>query len=355
MTEPLMPHPPVSQLARWLLGLVLGVSAWLRIVLAMRGGQFFWPDEDRYDLARIAVDDFRQHRWRQGWDLISGADHILFKYACLIPAWIERVLGAPPWFGAALFGLTSVACIYLVWRLILKAGGSDWEALLGAVMMASSNTLFFMARHYFPYDLALMFMLAALVTGLDPQPRRASWAGILTAFGFLSYNGYWWFGGVVLVLCTLQGERTISRTLLVRALLCAVGLLGTIAAAIATGALFGYHFIDSYRKFAATVKMGDARTAWRLVGEYFWHTEHGIVVFWAAAAVACLAAWSVRRVPGRVTLWLGGLLVSYGCLASCSGIWDIFTVAGRHLRPLAVFACLLSAWFLARLASSSWP
>ena len=99
-------------------------------------------------------------------------------------------------------------------------------------MLATCNALFFTARHYFPYDLALMFFLIGLNTGLKPGYRSALIAGAITAIGFMCYNGYWWFGGVGLVLCTLKDAKKPDRTVILRAVFGFSGLVGTIALAI---------------------------------------------------------------------------------------------------------------------------
>ena len=101
--------------------------------------------------------------------------------------------------------------------------------------------------------------------------------------------------------------------------------------------------------------MGDHRAATRLVGEYFWQTEHTIVGVWLVAVACALIAFFARRSPARLILWLGGLFACYGTLFAISDELDIMSVCGRHVRPLAIFACLISAWALAKLNSLSWP
>src|SRR5580704_3654165 len=116
-----------------LLWFILFVSAIFRVVIAVRGGQFFWTDESRYVTSRFALEDFIKGNFHAGMDvLFSAADHLLFKVIGVLPAVIERPWGNPSWIPATFFGGFSVLLIYLVWRLVRDLGGTDLEALCSA-------------------------------------------------------------------------------------------------------------------------------------------------------------------------------------------------------------------------------
>jgi hypothetical protein len=329
------------------------VSFVLRVVLATRGGQFFWTDESRYGICRAAAAQFAEGRIRAGLDILfSSADHLLFKVIGVVPALLERPFGNAPWIAAVFFGSFSVIVIYLVWRLVLKQGGSSLEALCSALLVAATSTFFYYARHIFPYDASLCFFLCAAICGLGPGLRDSFGAGVLSGLGFLCYNGYWLAGGVVLIL-TSFGPRRKIRVALSNAAAAGLGLLAPITLVIVIGRSLGHDLVESYLEFSKTTS-GDFGNAWRIIPEYLWSSEHYLACFWVLALVFAGFAWHSGRLESRTVSWVVGAAVFCAGVIGFSDIYGRFAVYARHTRPLVLFLCLIGGWFLAKLAKRGW-
>jgi hypothetical protein len=335
------------------LAFVLLGSLVLRVVIAVRGGQFYWTDESRFEISRAAAAQFAQGHVRAGFDtLFSGADHLLFKIVGIVPAFIERPFGHEPWIAAVFFGSFSVVIIYLVWRLVLEQGGSTLEALCSALLVSACSTFFYYARHIFPYDLALCLFLCSALCGLGPRRRNFFWAGVLSGLGFLCYNGYWLTGGVALILLVFAPRRKIRPTLVNAAFAC-LGLLAPIALVLLVGRSLGHDLVKSYLEFSQTVS-GDFGNGWRIIPEYFWASEGCLALFWVLALLFAGFAWHSGRLESRTASWVvGAVLFSVGMVVF-SDFFGRFAVYARHTRPLALFLCLIGGWFLARLFRRGW-
>jgi hypothetical protein len=331
-----------------LLGCILLISAILRVVIAVRGGQFFWTDESRYVTSRFALDDFIKGDFHAGMDvLFSAADHLLFKVIGVIPAIIERPFGDPAWIPATFFGGFSVLLIYLVWRLVRDLGGTDLEALCSAFLISTTTSFFYYARHVFPYDLALCIFVGSAICGIRPGRKIFFMAGMLSGLGFLSYNGYWLVGATVMTLIVLA-RRGSATDLVINAALGLAGLLLPIFAVISIGKILGHDLVRSFLDFSRTTT-GDLGTAWYIVPKYFWYSEHCISLLWAVAILMAVKACFARRLDSWALIPLAGLFLFYAGLVGLSDVFGHIAVYARHTRPLAVFACILGGWLLTRM------
>lgn len=340
--------PRDARLHRWLLLAILAGSEALRVLIAVRGGQGFWTDEGRIAVPEVVMGKWAGGHIREGFDgLFSSADHLLFKVFGLVPALAERFLNYEPWVEPIFFGAFSVAVIGLAWKVVRVQGGSTREALLAAFLISACDMFFYYARHVFPYDLSLCFFLCAAVCASRPGRLNSFLAGASCGAGFLCYNGYWLVGGVVLILAALGRWRS-PRAMVGSALLGLLGLLAPIAAVVATGRLLGHDLVRSYIAFSRTT-VGDFGTAWRLVPEFYWASEHYLAVFWLAAFMAAAALFLAGRLESRASLWLAGALLSYAGMVGLSDGYHRFAVFARHTRPMAIFLCFLGAWLMERL------
>jgi hypothetical protein len=334
-----------GHLHRLWLGAILAVSIALRVIIATRGGAFFWTDEGRYGASRTAASDFAAGHIRGGLDfLFQNADHLLFKFVGLLPAWVERYYGFVPWAPALFFGSFSVVLIYLAWRLVLDQGGSTLEALFAALLVSACNSFLYYARHVFPYDLSLCFFLWAAICSFRPGLKNGFLTGLLSGTAFLCYNGYWFFGGVILTLATLARWRP-AKGMIAYALVAVLGLVTAVVSLGIAAKICGHDLLRSLKEFSG-FSSGDLGNAWRLAGEYFWDSEHYLVVFWAAAFLSGIALWLSGRADKRLAWSLSGAALFYTAIASYSHGYALFA---RHFRPLAIFLSLIGAWLLARL------
>jgi hypothetical protein len=332
-------------LHRFGLAVVMAISVVLRAVIAHRGGTFFWVDEGRYGSSLTAVSDFSAGHIRGGLNvLFQSADHLLFKFIGLVPAWAERYFASASWVPAVFFGWFSVILIYLVWRLVLEKGGSTLEALFAALLMSECNSFFYYARHVFPYDLSLCFFLWAAICSSRPGFRNNFLTGFLSGTAFLCYNGYWLFGGVILTLATLSRWREI-RAMATYALAALLGLVTAMGITGIVAKVLGYDLFKLLIEFSG-FSSGDLGNAWRLAGEYFWYSEHYLAVFWAIAFLSLTALWLFGRVERRVAWAMAGAALFYSGIVAYSFHYALFA---RHFRPLAIFLSVIGAWLLAKL------
>lgn len=363
-----MPAPAPSAAPnhhRRLLMAVLGVALILRLALTGHGGQFFFGDEDRHTRGVALYQALRHGDFTGVRTALIQPGHVGF---ILLGAGITGLqhLGAQltphhDWrqpenviftyrIGAGWLALFSVLNIWLVHRLCRRAGAGAAEAGWAALLMACSNTGFYYARHFLPYDAALSFALGALWAGLD---RRSFTAGLLVGTCYHLYNGYWHLVPVVLALPLLAAapDRGRLRPLLVAG----AGAALAVTAPMAIGlALAGRSYWQGVRAFSGTVNQGLYAEGWSLPWEFFWHSEGllGLVILLGIAWALVAAARSGRSPEWRAWLWLGIIAMSYAWLVLFSLGLEKFVVYARTVKPWVPFFCLAGGWAAARLLTN---
>lgn len=327
--------------------LVLATVFALRAYLAWSGGQLFWPDEDRFEIARRAAGALLDGRVHDGANLVfTQPEHLLFKIAALIPATIEAVAGLPGWTSALFFAAVSTWVIWLVGCAARAAGGSPLQGFVALFLAACTTSLFYYSRHFLPYDFSLGLLLVALCVGLreNASRRNSLLVGIGASLGYLAYNSYWALGGLVVAshaLLALPHPRAVA-TRLVYAVL---GLALPVLAVAFISRLFGHDFFALTFQFAATADQGELEGAAEFAITYFWVTERGLAVLWGVALLMSLDRTG-RSSGVRAMLW-PGLVIALGILLIVPPVlWHHFAVTARHLRPLAPLLCLTAAMAL---------
>ena len=320
--------------------LILVLSLGLRLVLASKGGQQFWDDEDRYIGSQKAMTHFFAGEWPDvRRELLGHADHLLFQWLGLPCALVEHFTGPWPALAASYWGMFSVLTILMVWLLAKRLGAEDREALLAAALAACANSLFYHARHYFPYDAALALLLIAFWVGLD---ERGGWrfllAGALTGLGFLTYNGYWLCGGAVLItLVLVDRQRRMAA-----AGLAGAGLFGVIGGAVVLGSLAGYDLVEDWQRITETITQGDFGLGWRTIGEYVWSAEGPLGIVWLLAFLVGMWWWTRTR-DRAMAVWLLPVVIILTGLVVFSDVIQKFVVYGRLVKPLAPLLSLAAA------------
>jgi hypothetical protein len=322
----------------------LAAALALRLDLAARGGQGYWPDEARYAQARGAVNLFSRGEPRAAWlALVGSADHPLFRVIALPAAWADERFGDSGPRAAAYLGLYSVAALALIGICARAAGARRREAWLAVFFAACANSLFYYARSLLPYDAALALEMASLALALGPAGTgRSVAAGILAALGFLAYDGYWMLGAVILSAHVIRahGQKEAIR----RALAAGIGLALPLAAAVGAARALGGDLVGSLRQFSGTISQGDFGRGHAFVWQYLWSAEKLMLAFWmAAAAYSAVRAISDRSLV-RPVLWIAFAGALYVGLWFCADVLRVFVVYGRTARVLVPFLCLLAAW-----------
>jgi hypothetical protein len=334
--------------------LLLAVSAALRLVLIAHGGQYFWSDENRYSASLEAVGLLKAGQFHQALGKVIGtADHLGFKAQALLPAFVQQQWGGDDMrLSAALLSVYSLGNILWVWRLARRMGAGEREAFWAAAAMASSNCMFYWARHLMPYDAGLFWSLAAAASGLQLAPRKRDslLAGLFGFLGFVTYNGCWATVACVLTAHVLLGLPN-WKAALWRALAAGGVLAGSFVALIVAAGMMGFPLMLSYEGFAGTITQGNFEDGYVVFFDYLWRTERLTSLLWLAALGATLAgAW--RAAPParrRGLLWAAHALALMTILIVGSNVLQKFVVYGRLVRQVAPFCALLVGWAAARL------
>jgi hypothetical protein len=327
---------------------ILLLSAILRVVLALSGGQFYWPDEGRYQAARDGVVAVAAH---DGIGLAKAFDdfaHVLFKMVAMIPAAIEFVRGDDSRIPAIVFALFSVLNVWLVVEIARRLDAGATAAVIAGGVFALSVSFFYYSRHLLPYDVAATFGLLALRAG---AARPASWrhscaCGMWAACAFLAYAGYWTLGGAACVVhvCDVSRLRDGAR----RGALAVAGLALTLSTAFLVCMLLDARALDKLTAFAQQVTQGNYQEGWRLPWEYLWHAEHFLLVLWFAALAWCIVEWRTCLRTRVLRAGIVGLGFTYGTLVLCSVGFNLFVVYGRLARQMVPFFCLIAGTMVIR-------
>jgi len=339
----------------------------LRLALVWGGGQFFWPDESRYVAAQDAMISIADGRVMAGLtSLVAQGDHVGFKLLGLLPAAVERMTGVQdPRLAAGFFSLFSWMGLIFLWLWARRLGASPAAQAWTVLLAVTCTTLTFYTRHLFPYDPSLALALAALLVGAKENaslPRLAA-AGALTGCAVLVYFGYWLLAGVVLILIGLGQKESWGRRCL-RGVAAGLGFASVLLAVWLLDRCGAGTMVTNARNFSGTVFQGDFDQGYRLVWEYFWHTEGlGVLLWLGAGFYAARRAWcdfrGARELPPAWALGVLALGLVYAGLVLTSDVMHKFVVYGRSARQLAPFFCLvgglaLAEWFAGRGRRAAW-
>jgi hypothetical protein len=341
---------------------ILAVSALLRVVLALQGGQYFFPDEDRYQSGVAIYQALRAGDTGGLREVLKRPEHPAFNYlgaalaalhhalAQLTPQrdWTqEENITASADLAAAVLSLFSVLNIWLVHRLARAGGADENEALWAALLTAAANTLFYYSRHLLPYDCALSAALGGLIFAVSPREgARPAVSGALAALTFGLYNGYWYL--VPVILAALVLTRSDWRARWRAGVRWALGFLGALAGLLLPGVIAdGTDYLTAMSTFSGIALQGLFGEGWSLPWEYFWYSEDWLGLVVAAGSVFALArAWRPDTTGRRLRRWLLLLAMAY-LLPVLAAVWlEKFVVYARTIRPLVPLLCLTGGYAL---------
>jgi hypothetical protein len=358
-----------ARTCRLALSATLGVSAALRFAACLRGGQYFFGDEERYDRGVRLHQALAHGDWAGVRAVAAMPEHPLFAWVGAAVTAAQHLLaqatrfgdwGAHPEgiaftmaLGACVLSLFSTANILLAYRVARGLGADREEALWAALLMAGSNTSFYFSRHLLPYDCGIFACLLSLAVCLRaPAAWRAAAGGALAACSYLVYNGYWFLPAAeaAALLVAWRGQPRFR----ILAAAWAAGFALAVALVLGAGALAGGSaYWATMAAFSRSATQGLFAEGWSLPWAYLWESEG-----WAGAAAAgCVAlagAWAPWRggPQGRRPLaWLAALGAGYGLLALMSSGLGHFVVYGRTVKALVPFACLAAGWAVRSLAA----
>ena len=325
--------------------LIAYASMVLRIILVLSGGQFYWGDESRYEIARDIARTVSHGEVLYAFSRMG--QHPLFGVVGAVPAAIEQVTHEDMRIPGIFFAAFSVANVGLLALIAKRSGATDGESVAAGGLLALSTSMLYYARHLLPYDVAMTFGLLAVFVGIGRGTRAASLlCGALAACAFLTYTGYWTLGGAAMVVHVLVADS--RRAGCRRAIFSVLGLAGTIGAVVVGSLAAGENLLRALTEFSRQVDQGDFGEGWRLPWEYLWHAEHLISVLWLLALAWAISKLRSPDLPRRARVGLIGVAVVYASLATMSVVTHTFVVYGRLARQLVPFLCLITAAALSR-------
>jgi hypothetical protein len=279
-------------------------------------------------------------------------EHFGFKVVGIVPALLEHITGPSLALPAAFFSLFSVLNLYLIFLLSRRDPLSAHEPFYALFIAASCLSLLYYARHLFPYDMSMSFGLLALYAGRRGESNtKASFScGSLSFLCFITYNGYWPLAGFGMLACVLMNGKPASG-ILEKALFTAAGFFVPLGLLILGMRALGTDMIAKYRYFATSITQGSFEEGWSLPFEYFWHTEHVIILMIGVLSVYAVAG--MFRADHKLTaVWVSGVVFIYLCLLIPSAFLHSFVVYARLGRQILPFLILLSARGLAQIEQS---
>ena len=330
---------------------LLGIAAVLRLILVLRGGQFFFPDESRYQAARDAVQSLLNGQWRGALTIpLQGGDHVGFKFLAMVPALVERWTQPGPVVPALVLAGMSVLTLALLVGIAGRMGATPAARLWVLLAGVTSSTLFYPARHLLPYDLSMALALlgAYVALGGRPDSRGRCWlAGVLAGAAFLVYFGYWLLAGVALLIGGLYPIRHLAEAWR-RLLWIFLGGVSTLAVPLVVDRLWGGgRLVSDIRVFSGSITQGaDFRghfTPW----EFLLRVEALWLLVAAGGAALIIRATSRARSERQPVWQREGVMALAGVVAVALGfvvfatVLEQFVIYGRIARQLAPFLVLV--------------
>lgn len=326
-----------------LVAFILLISLALRWGLILKGGQYYFSDEGRYETARafakLALEGKLGEAFSQ---FFLAPEHLGFKIIGLVPAFIEQLTRESLALPALFFSLFSILNLYLIYKISQRVGASERESLIALILAASSMSLLYFARHLLPYDTALTFGLLGVYSALDEKPTfNSSFAcGGWSFTCFITYNGYWSLAGIAILIHILRGNKNFGD-LTRKGLITATGFILPAILLFLLASFAGTNLIADYRAFSATVSQGSFDEGWSLPFEYFWHAEHWLIIL--LILLSTYAIFSSRAKDKTINLWASVVIFIYLCLLIPSVLLHQFVVYGRLARQMMPFLVILSA------------
>lgn len=347
--------------------LSLFISFLLRLILAIKGGQLYWPDEKGYMTSHQLLPLLRDGNIRGALFLISGIHaHTGFLFLAIIIEILRYILLSlcmpdmvlhpalllkstdTLWIAALVLSMASIVSLALVYAIARKSGAGKREGIIAVLMMACSTAMFYPSRHLQPYDMSMTTALFAVWLGLDMKTsiRKSLAVGIVAGLSFLVYNGYWILA-LIAILIHISWSKDLKKEIVRRVIMAALGFVmvpGMLA--VSSAAVGNTSYLSRMIEFSKTVKTGDFTEGWSLVWAYLWHTEHGLLLVWIVSVGVVLWLLLKRRqlIPARATTWLLALVSIYFILFLCSTILEKQVVYGRTAKQMVPFLCLTTAY-----------
>ena len=336
-----------------------------RILLVIKGGQFFIIDELRYSSGHHVL-SFLNH-----FDIFSLSEylyinsaHILFTFFCSICEFIRYIWvyflispGLPAFelnnsnvgikvssFIISMFSLLNI----LILILIVKKFYKSWKHIfiVSLLLSLSSSNLYF-SRHLLPYDISITFALLSFYYLADENNTLKSimLCGLFSSISTLLYFGYWYLSITTWFCFLLKGYT--DKKILKYTIFCGLSGLFPIFVIHIFGSFYNIGLIDSILQFFIATKnfqMGDLSNGFFTFFEYFWYSENILFIFLIICYIYSLYMFIKNK---RFELKRENLVIVYTSiilliLLIFSQILDVMVLYGRTIKPLIPFWCIIA-------------
>jgi len=345
--------------------LILFVAVMLRLILALHGGQSYFPDENRYLSSIQFLNLWLKGDFFQSMTFLSTVHahpmYVVVSAALQYLSYIALNLSFPThieWdfvyspnsmkFSAFCLSIFSVVSIFLVYKIAERTGAEKRESLMAACLMGCSNSIFYFSRHLLPYDIAMAFALLALWIGLKKGSglRTSFLCGIIAGFASMLYYGIFILSLTAIFFNIFIGSKNILRVAL-KAMANAAGFLMIPCLLIIFGVVMGKgNALSELVDFFGTVNQGTFSEGWSFPWEYLWHSEHLLLFLWFLAILVVLGFGFLKRFQSalffRAVKWLAAIII-YIIFGFFSVTLHKFVIYGRAVRQMVPFFCLLTA------------
>ena len=325
-------------------------SSILRWALIAKGGQFFLPDESRYGIAQDALALLLEGNIKMALlTLLGELAHVGFKVTALFPALFENLFETTLALPAIFFSMFSILNLLLIWKIAIASNASPRVANYALLIAACSQVLLYYSRHLFPYDQAMFFGLLALYITLQYSTTRRILflSGLLSFLCLVTYNGYWSIAAYAIIVNLFYGEKE-KNWIIRRSFYLGLGILTPLTILLMVCILVGKDIFGDYGVYLQKITQGNFNNAWKLPFQYFWQTEHGLVLLIGFLTIYALIIM-VKQRNKILLVGFGGILFIYLCLVIPSDVTHTFVVYARTARQLLPFLVLTSAYGLYNL------
>lgn len=349
---------PISRRTKRIFYAIIVFSVLIRLALIIRGGQFYFPDENGIWTAYDFLKGFLKMNSLDSLKVfLSSFAHIGYKIIILpfLLIHLEMVkfftgqydIVSMRYIPALLMIPFSVGIIILIFKISLRSGANEEEGLLAMILGASSVTLAYFSRHLLPYDISLFFILTAIWMGLRERFGfgNSFLCGIFLSLGFLVYSGYWLSCVLGTLLLIAYGNIPLVNRFK-KALALGAGIFALFLTVNLIYIIFlGTPLFTMLFGFASTINQGEFSEGWSLPWRYLWDAEHGLLLIWILGGLFSLIVWVKAKDISlrRIIIWFLIIAGIYLGLSLGSSIFKRFVVYGRLARQMVPFFCILSA------------
>jgi hypothetical protein len=353
---------------------LVAISVLSKLLLASKGGQYFFVDEARflnghYLLASLADGDFQATLYRISTNyahvffifFAALAEGIRFLYVDLVnqgdtPAYLLTETRAGIEVAALVLSFASSISIFLVYVIIRRFGGGKDQALAGAFLMVLSTTNYYYARHLLPYDCSIMLALIALYFGAHPEGkvRHSLLCGLFAGLATLTYNGYWILSIVVWLLHIMRSDEHYKKRIK-KAILCAFAGVSPLIILQFISLSIGENFLRGEIEWLHASKgnqYGDLGLGWAVFFVYLWEAEHGILIVFIVGIIFSVRGWlanfSLRSLDHRMFGPFAALVI-FLLLILLSDVAQVTVLYGRTIKQIVPFLCIACALPLTQL------